>query len=159
MLAHFALPGYWAGEGPAINRMPRRVSLIAARPSVLLNLPLPDFDALAAQDPETWRWLALLSTMQLDMAIGVIDDLLIRPPRRRVAALLLRLAGARENLFMPQQLADIHVSQEQLAIIVALSRTALGDILREFVAAGMIEIEYGRVRILDREALTALLPT
>ena len=141
MLAHFALLGYWAGEGPAINRMRRRVSLIAARPSVLLNLPLAEFDALAAQEPGAWRWIALLSTMQLDLAIGVIDDLLIRSPRRRVAPLLLRLAGARENHFIPQQFADIHVSQERLAVIPVLSRTALGDMLREFVAAGIIELD------------------
>jgi hypothetical protein len=54
---------------------------------------------------------------------------------------------------------DLAIGQERLAIIVALSRTALGDILREFVAAGTVELDYGRVRILDREALTALLPT
>lgn len=155
-LAHFALPGYWAGEGPAINRMPRRISLVAARPSVLLNLPLADFDAILTRDPEGWRWLALLSTMQLDLAIGVIDDLMIRVPRARVAALLLRLAGARQGVFGTPQIADIHVSQERLAQMVVLSRTALGDMIRELAEDGVLGLDYGRIRILDREALSRI---
>jgi CRP/FNR family transcriptional regulator, cyclic AMP receptor protein len=155
-LAHFALPGYWAGEGPAINRMPRRISLLAAQPSVLLNLPLAEFDAIVARDPEGWRWLALLSTMQLDLAIGVIDDLMIRAPRARVAALLLRLAGAREGFFAAPQLADIHVSQERLAQIAVLSRTTLGDMIRQLAEDGVLSLDYGRIRILDNEALARI---
>jgi CRP/FNR family cyclic AMP-dependent transcriptional regulator len=150
------VPGYWAGEGPAINRMPRRISLLAAQPSVLLNLPLAEFDAIVARDPEGWRWLALLSTMQLDLAIGVIDDLMIRAPRARVAALLLRLAGAREGFFMAPQLADIHVSQERLAQIAVLSRTTLGKMIRELAENGVLSLDYGRIRILDNEALARI---
>lgn len=152
--AHFARPGAWFGEAAIITRMPRRVGLRATRPSLLACLPLHQFEAIAAADPLAWRWLSVLSVMHTDLAISVGDDLMIRDPRCRTVALLLRMAGCRAGETGPD--FEVDASQSDLASIVNLSRNAVGTILIELEASGMIETGYRRIRIRDATALRAL---
>jgi CRP-like cAMP-binding protein len=156
-IAYFAGPGYWIGAAPTITRDPRHVGIVAARPSVLLHLPIAEFEAIAAKDPEAWRWLAVLPIQQSLLATGVATDLMIRDPRCRLVAILLRLAGCREPLAAyPPEPEEILISQEALAVIVNLSRTALGEMLRSLEREGRIARRYRRIQ-LDRERCLELL--
>lgn len=151
---HFARPGAWFGEAAVITRMPRRVGLRATRASLLAFLSLQRFDAIAAEDPLVWRWLAILSVLHTDLAISVGDDLMIRDPRRRTIALLLRLAGCRQD--EPGPTFEIDASQGDVAAMVNLSRTAFGLILNELEAEGLIEHSYRRISITDAAAMKVL---
>ena len=137
---------------------PRQVGLVATRASLLLHPPIAEFEAIAAEDPQAWRWLAILPIQQALLATGVAEDLMIRDPRRRLLATLLRLAALRGPLAGPEPL-DIVVSQENLAAIVNLSRTATGLMLRAFEAEGLIERRYSRIRIVDAEAVASMTGT
>ena len=97
---HLAAPGFWFGEWPLIWDKPRRVTVIATRPSTLATLPLADCRAILEADPAAWRWIALLSTMTTDLSAGIVADLLLRDPVKRTAALLLRVAGVRSTVFV-----------------------------------------------------------
>lgn len=153
--AYLAGKGFWIGAHPLVLGTERQVGLVALRPSSLLNLPSTTFHAMARQDPEAWRWLAVLPLLQTSLAFGVLEDLAIRDTPRRCAAMLLRLAGCRGPT--PSQEADeIFVTQEHLAEMINLSRTALGVVLRAFESQRLIERQYGKVKI-DRERLEVLL--
>lgn len=153
---HFAGPGFWVGAAPIITHNPRNVGLLATRASVLLHLPMAEFEAIAEHMPQAWRWLAILPLQQTMLAIGIAEDLMIRDPRRRTIALMLRLAACREPLAGPEP-QEIVASQENLASIVNLSRTALGEFLRDFERQGLIERRYRRIRIDKDAALKALI--
>jgi CRP-like cAMP-binding protein len=148
LLGHFAGPGFWIGAGPRISRQPRQVGLIATRRSVLLHLPIVEFEAIAAGDPQAWRFLAMLPVQQTLLATGVAEDLMIRDPRRRLWAILLRLAShvGQDESFAA---TEITASQDDLAGIVNLSRNAVGQMLRSFEADGLIERRYRRIRLLS----------
>ena len=148
LLGHFAGPGYWIGAAPLVTGDPRQVGLIATRASLLLHLPIAEFEAIAAEEPQAWRWLAILPIQQTLLATGVAEDLMIRDPRRRLLATLLRLAALR-GPFAGSEPRDIVVSQENLAAIVNLSRTAVGLMLRAFAAEDLIDQRYNRIRILN----------
>ena len=147
--------GFWIGAHPVVLGTDRQVGLVALRPSSLLHLPTASFLRLASEDPEAWRWLAVLPLMQTTLAFGVLDDLLIRDTRRRCAAVLLRLAGCRGPGAVSEP-DDIHVTQEQLAEMLNMSRTALGEVLRWFEARGLISRRYGKLTI-DNTKLETLL--
>lgn len=146
LIGHFAGPGYWIGAAPTVLRDQRRVGVVAVRSSVLLHLPIAEFEALAQKDSQAWRWLAVLPIQQSLLATGVASDLMIRDPRRRLVAILLRLAGCRgpSATLEPQ---DILASQEDLAGIVNLSRTSLGEMLRDLEPRGLIARRYRRIAI------------
>jgi CRP/FNR family cyclic AMP-dependent transcriptional regulator len=145
--AHFARPGFWAGEAAAFTGQPRRIGLMATRQTRTLYLPLDAIHALAAADPLTWRWLALITIGHVDLAIGSADDLMLRDPQARCVAVLLRLAGCRGTPSGPEAAADIDVTQEELATLANLSRNAVGTILRCLAAQGQVRLDYRRITI------------
>lgn len=144
--AYFTGTGFWIGAHTLVTGAGRQVGLVALRPCQMLHLSGSAFLGIVQQDPEAWRWLAVLPLLQNALAFGTLEDLLIRDPRRRCAAVLLRLAGCRGPLAVSQP-EDIYVTQEQLAEMINLSRTSLGDILRAFERQGFLTRGYGKLSI------------
>lgn len=147
--------GFWIGAPTLVMGAERQVGLVALRPSTLLHLPKSAFLAMTQQDPEVWRWLSVLPLLQNVLAFGVLEDLLIRDPRRRCAAILLRLAGCRGPLAVAEP-EEVFATQEQLAEMINMSRTALGEVLRDFEAKGLILRRYGKMTV-DRLLLEGVL--
>jgi CRP-like cAMP-binding protein len=152
-IGHFMLPGTWLGQAAIITRQPRRVGVVATRPTTVLMLPASEFAAIAAGNAEAWRWLALLTVLHNDLAISVSDDLMIRDPQTRATAILLRLAGCRGGRLDLPAPAEVDASQEALARLTNLSRTTLGEMLRKYEEAGWISQSYRRLTILAPKAL------
>ncbi|MFO0990532.1 MAG: Crp/Fnr family transcriptional regulator [Hyphomicrobiales bacterium] len=155
-LAQLIFPGAWVGDAAIITGETRLVGVRTTRPSFFLNLPLASFEALAAQVPETWRYLAVLTVQALQLAINGADDLMLRDPRQRCIAVLLRLAGCRYQTFQYEDAFDIDASQEEIAHLSNLSRNAVGSILRDLQREGMVELTYKRLRLLTPDALRKL---
>ena len=153
--AYFSGNGFWIGAHTLVVGPGRQVGLVALRPSKMLHLSGSAFHSIAQQQElEAWRWLAMLPLIQVAVAMGTLTDLLIRDPKRRCAAILLRLAGCRGPVTLDEP-EEIHVTQEQLSEMMNLSRTVLGGILRNFEAQGYIARHYGRISI-NRDLLQDL---
>jgi CRP/FNR family transcriptional regulator, cyclic AMP receptor protein len=157
-LVHLAATGFWFGEWPLIWDKPRRLTVIATRPSTLATLPLTECQAILKADPAAWRWIALLSTMTSDLSAGIIADLMLRDPIKRTAAVLLRVSGVRSNVFASTEPSPVYLSQERLGHLVNLSRNSIIPILRDFVRLGFIEVKYGAILINDVKALSSTIP-
>ena len=153
-LLYFASPGFWFGEAPLIMGNARLVTVIASRPSTLATLPLADCHAILEAEPAAWRWIALMSLMTSELGSGFAADSLLRDPAKRMAALLLRLAGVRSRLFTSTRPAPILLSQDKLGQLANLSRNSVGPILRRFVARGCIRIRYGAIAVSNVRALS-----
>jgi CRP-like cAMP-binding protein len=156
--AHFGRPGVWFGEGSALTGQPRQVGAVATRDTTTLHLPLPAIRALASTDGEIWRWIAMLTSQHLGIAMGAIVDLMIRDPADRTIAVLLRLADRRLP-GGPDDPVTVDTSQEELGAMTNLSRNAVGTILRRLEAAGMVRIAYRQVTLVSPDALLARLQT
>lgn len=152
-LAHFAQPGSWIGEGAIITGRPRQVGLIATRDCKLLHLPLNDLRTILAEDPAAWRWIAVLTTVHLEVAIGAADDLMIRDHVKRFIAVLLRLAGLRYDDAPGPGLSSVHVNQDEIAYMANLARTTAGAILRDLETQGNIDLSYRKITIINAAAL------
>lgn len=152
--AHLAGKGFWIGAHTLVLGPGRQVGLVALTPCQMLHLPASLFHVIARQDGEAWRWLSVLPLLQNAVAFGTLEDLLIRDPKRRCAAILLRLAGCR-GPFAGDEPEEVFATQEQLAEMINLSRTSLGDVLRGFEAQGYISRQYGRITI-DRDLLSRI---
>jgi CRP/FNR family transcriptional regulator, cyclic AMP receptor protein len=145
-LAHIATPGNWFGEAAFLTREPRRVGLVAATESVLMNLPLHVMDRMAAEDPMAIRRFAQIAVANLDLAFRAVSDLMISQPERRIAAVLVRAAGAySEPVF--------RVSQSELGQLANASRKLVNKALKQFAASGWVETGYNAIKIRDVQAL------
>jgi CRP-like cAMP-binding protein len=156
-LGHVAGPGFWFGDPGFVLGIGRLLEIEAAGGTRLPVLRRDAFDRLARTRPEAWEGLARLSVKNSMLAMAAADDLLIREPRRRLVATLLRLAsrrGARPDL---PPLDTIPILQRELADVVNTARSSAAKTIAGLVAEGAVETSYRAIRILDPDALERIL--
>jgi CRP-like cAMP-binding protein len=147
-------PCSWHGETGLVIGAGRVVALRAVSACTVLHLPLHRVTAILSATPEHWRWIALLSAEHSLLAMQYAEDFMVRDSRRRVASVLLRLAGCTGiDAGAP---APVMVSQDDLARITNLSRGILNTILREFEEAGLVRRSYRQIDIDAPERLRRL---
>lgn len=149
---HVSRVGAWFGEAAAIRGETRMVTAVALDESRLWHLPGRVLDAMLAVDAGHWRALADLAVVNIEVLTGLLANRRFERPEPRLAALLLDLVAAD-----PPHRADpdvpIGLTQHALAAMSALSRNTVNRVLKSFEEAGLVELGYGRVRILDAAAL------
>jgi CRP-like cAMP-binding protein len=151
---HLYRPGAWFGELAHCVGKPRATTLIATRRSRCLRVPAQELEGLLNQEPELWRWLAVSLACNVKTAFCAVDDMTIRLPRRRIAAVLLRLAGSRGSGFPNvEPCREIDVTHNDIAFLANLSRSAVGENLRRLEEDGFLECSYGRIRLIDPAGL------
>ena len=158
-LIHLFRSGDWMGEIELIKGLPNVVSVKATRPSEYIHIATPDIKKLASANPETWRWIGSLAAEHLLTAMGIMDDLTIRDPSRRIAALLLRLAGVRSIDRPIEPEPEIDATQFELSHFTTLSRATIAGHLDRFEKAGLVARSYGRVKLTNTKKLREHLAT
>jgi CRP-like cAMP-binding protein len=153
--AHMLRPGFWFGVMECLTGGGRLYSHVATRASVCLHVPKRGVDKVLAADPEGWRWIGQLCAGHLALAVGSMNDLMIRSSQPRLAAILLRLAGARDVDNPLEAAPEIDASHEDLGVMANLSRSAVGRILKAFEDERLIDCGYSAIRILDQAGLRA----
>lgn len=154
----FAGAGFWIGEGSLIAREPRGTGLRATRKTQMAQLSQKAFLAIAAERPDAWRWIGLLTFFHLVSLIGLREDLCLREPEMRVIATLFRMCqphwgGPGTGPDTPNERVTIDLSQSDLAELCNVSRAFLADLLATLKREGLVEPGYGCLHILSPEAL------
>jgi CRP-like cAMP-binding protein len=156
-LAHCAGPGFWFGEVPVITGRTRAVQAVASGETRLCAIDRTEIVAMARRDSEVWRLVATLSVLNELVAIGAGEDLMIRDPRKRLVAVLLRLSGRRNAFQGTAPIPTVPVTQAELAEASTLSRSSASVVLKDLAQRGMIRTDYRSIAILDPKALEGLL--
>jgi CRP/FNR family cyclic AMP-dependent transcriptional regulator len=150
-------PGESFGELALIDGAPRSASAVALEASTLLVLPRAAFRATLDTHPTAlWRCLEAV-VRQLRRLTDVADDIALVEVRRRLAHTLLRLAdrGVVETAGHPpeQGRRPVRLTQQHLANMTGTTRESVNKQLQAFAAEGLIALEQGRVRVVDRAGL------
>lgn len=146
-------PPYWFGEISLFDGLPRTHDAFAESASTLLLLPQHDLLALLEHEPQYWRDFALLMSHKLRLAFITLEDMSLLPAAPRLARRLLLIA---ENYGESEPRRVLHLAQEQLALMLSLSRQTTNQILKELQAQGVVQLTYGEIEILDIEHLRQL---
>ena len=150
---HLVGPGAWFGENELALGKSAILEMSAAIDLSLLRLSKTQFDRVQSKHDGTWRAIAALSSMNLALAVGSLDDMMIRNPKQRLCSILLRLS-ARRNGFQGQPPMDmLPITQADLSSNANLSRSKTAAILRELSDAGAIETSYAGIELSDPRKL------
>ena len=141
--------GEWFGEGSAMKPEPRRYHVVALRPTTLLCLPLPLFVTLRETSLGFNQFLVQHLKMRLGQAMTIIEAGRTQSPEHRVALYLSRLFW--------RSTRRLNLTQEELGQLVGLSRQTVNKVLRVLEGRGIVSLDFGRVAIVDDEALNAYL--
>src|SRR5262245_18495552 len=138
----------WFGEIALFDGGVRTHDAWAEVTSTLLHLPVRHLTRILTSDPGAWQHLGRLLVRKLRIALSLLEDMALEPPRVRLARCLINLLeGYGQRKFdLPSR---VRVSQERLGMIVSLSRQTVNELLRQLEQESIIQCQRGGVRILD----------
>lgn len=145
--------GSWFGEGTLIRDTPRQADLVALRFSRVALIPYDTFDWLRHNRPAFNDFLLQQVNDRLHWFMGNYAAHGLLDTDGQVAR---ALVGMVHPLLNPRGERHLHLSQEELANLAAVSRQSCNAALARFKAAGLVQSEYGGVVVLDLPGLQKL---
>ena len=142
--------GGWFGEGTVMKREPYRYNVQALRKSLVAGLPVDTFHWLLDHSIGFNRFVMNQLNERLAHFILAIEADRTPSPEQRVARNLAALANP---VLFPGVGGVLRITQQELAYLVGLSRQRVNEALKALAAQGLLQIEYGGLRILDLPAL------
>jgi CRP/FNR family transcriptional regulator, cyclic AMP receptor protein len=146
-----AADGSWFGEGSVLKDEPRKYDLVAVRETRLAMMPRATFMWLFENSTGFNRFLVRQFNERMGQFIATIEYDRILTPKERVAR---NLSWFFNPVLYPKVRTWVEISQEELALLVGLSRQVVNRSLRSLEEEGLIRLEHGRIVALDMEALT-----
>ncbi|WCM23441.1 Crp/Fnr family transcriptional regulator [Paraburkholderia bryophila] len=147
-------PVNWFGEIGLFDNRPRTHNAYAERDSVLFHVTRAVLAAMLERTPAYWHVFGLLLTQKLRLAFDAIEEAALLPAAQRVARRLLLMAGGYGE---PGALRRVlKVPQEDLAMMLALSRQTINQVLKQFETQGALKLGYAEIEIADVKKLGAL---
>ncbi len=143
-------PGGWIGEGTAIKRETYRYNVQALRKSRVAGLPLDTFHWLLDHSIGFNRFVMNQINERLGQFIAGREIDRMTDPDIRVAR---SLAALMNPVLYPGFSNVLHITQQELAYLVGLSRQRVNESLTILAACEVVAVEYGGLRVLNLQAL------
>ncbi|WCM86290.1 Crp/Fnr family transcriptional regulator [Acidovorax sp. NCPPB 3576] len=156
LLTRLEVPA-WFGEIALFDGSVRTHDAHAATPgTLLLHVPQEPLLAHLARHPQHWHALALLLTDKLRTALVALEEMALLPAPQRVAwRLALMAEGYGQWTDGARSRRVIALSQEELSLMLALSRQTINQILQDLQARGLLQVHRGEIEVCDLPALRA----
>jgi CRP-like cAMP-binding protein len=142
--------GGWFGEGSLLRDKHRRYDVVTLRESRVAYMPSATFHWLLDSNIGFNRFLLIQLNERLAQFIAMVEHERLLEPDARVAR---SLAGLFNPLLYPDQATDRQLSQEELGYLCGVSRQRVNQALQRLEKAGLLKVDYGRIRIVDLEGL------
>jgi CRP/FNR family transcriptional regulator, cyclic AMP receptor protein len=139
-------PGGWFGEGSLLKDEPRKYDVVALRDTRIAWMPRVTFDWLLGTSIPFNRFLLLQLNERLGQFIALLEYERLLEPDARVARCLAELFNP---LLYPGHREQLEISQEEIGYLSGVSRQRVNQALQVLAREGLLEIEYGSVRIRD----------
>jgi CRP/FNR family transcriptional regulator, cyclic AMP receptor protein len=139
-------PGGWFGEGSLLKSEPRKYDIVALRDTRIAWMPRATFDWLLGSSIAFNRFLLLQLNERLGQFIGLVEYERLLEPDARVARCLAEMFNP---YLYPGHREQLDISQEEIGYLCGVSRQRVNQALQVLARAGLLEAEYGSIRILD----------
>lgn len=159
LLVHVAGPGFWFGELSTLSEHLPAVTSVSRGASQVLVLPVAEFNRICEEDPSFFRACAQLALKRYAMVTRLLAQSQWLP---KEAYLRIRLADLVDLWRMDKDIdgpVDVAISQSDLASMVGTSRQTVNALLQRLETAGLIQVRFRKIRILDPHALRDGHPT
>jgi CRP-like cAMP-binding protein len=150
VLSHMLRSGEWFGTASVLLERGRRITAVARTDVDLLRVPGDELRALLRRRPQWFAELGRDTIYNMDLAMQIAADLLVRDASARCAAVLLRLAGRRWASGPDADLpSEIPASQTELAMLCNLSRNTFSRVVRGFSSRRLVTLDYRSLTVND----------
>jgi len=142
--------GGWIGEGSLLKHEARKYDIVALRDSVIARMPAATFAWLLDTSIPFNRYLLDQLNERVAQFIGKAEYDRLLDPDARVARCLAELFNP---LLYPGMGMRLTITQEEVGYLARVSRQRANQALRKLEEAGLLQVEYGAVRVLDLDGL------
>ena len=143
-------PGGWFGEGSLLKNEARKYDIVALRDTRMAWMPRSTFDWLLAGSIAFNRFLLMQLNERLGQFIGLVEYERLLEPDARVARCLAEMFNP--HLY-PGHRERLDISQEEIGYLCGVSRQRVNQALQVLSRAGLVELDYGGIRIIDLTGL------
>jgi CRP/FNR family cyclic AMP-dependent transcriptional regulator len=147
-------PPNWFGEITLFDRMNRTHHAYAVGDTVLVHIKGNILDQILEKEPHYWQNFGQLLTEKLRILLDQAEDLALRTTAQRLAKRLVLFADNYGN-WKDRSRRTINIPQEQLAMMLFITRQTTNQILKDLERQGLIKLVYGAIEIIDFEGLGA----
>lgn len=146
--------GNWFGEISLLDGQPRTHDAHAQGPTSLLKVAKADFEQVFMQHPDGSQHIMRLLCQRVRATFNLIDESGCLSLKGQLCKRLSLMYQGLEE----QQLnnKEITISQDALAQLIHSSRQTVNKILQSLQTEKVIKLRYGKVMILDKNALERL---
>src|SRR5439155_19007504 len=142
--------GGWFGEGTVMKNESYRYNIQALRRSVVAGITVETFHGLLKRSIGFNGFVMHQLNERLGQFIAAREIDRMTNPDERVAR---SLAALFHPILYPGVGEVLRITQQELGYLVGLSRQRVNESLAALQDAAIVRIEYGGLRVLDREAL------
>lgn len=148
-LATLLGPGQWFGEAPLLDEKARAFTAMAHSECRIAVVTATAFNAVITTHPEALLAITKLVCARYRQSLAWIEDNVLQSLEVRLARRILALCPEGATA-LPR------VSQELLASQLGVSRPTLNRQLAQWARLNLLSVGYGRLQVIDREALRRL---
>lgn len=150
------LPGDFHGLAPVLSQEPYIYTVVCKGKTVLVRISGEVLrDIIKTNGHLSFSLFNALERRYIH-ALNLLASAAVSSIQARIAALLLRSIDARSVL--GRGTAEVNLSQDEIATMLGTRRQVVNRALREMTAEGAIQVQYGRIAIVDREKLDEMAP-
>lgn len=142
--------GSWFGEGAVLKSEMRPYSVVAIKDSRIAYVPRETFLWLLGRNHGFSRYVIDQLNARCGYYVGLVHNFRLHEAAARVAFCVAELF---HRQLYPATERTLALSQEELGRLSGLSRQNTNRALRELAEAGMIEMEYGAIVVIDLDGL------
>lgn len=142
--------GGWFGEGSLLKTDPRKYDVVALRESRVAYMNRSTFQWLLDHSIPFNRFLIIQLNERLGQFIGMMEHERLLDTDARLARCL---ASMFNPVLYPGISHEIKISQEEIGFLAGVSRQRVNQALRKLEEAGLLQIDYGSVTILNLDRL------
>jgi len=153
-LIHVCEPGFWFAEYAALTGSATLGTFFAHTPAKVLLLPKVQLDRILADEPRYYEAFARLALDRYAILVRMLTEVRDLTPDARLRGRLALLVQMRMKERPQAGAVSLAVSQADLARMVGVSRQTLNTLLAGLGQAGLIEVGFRRIRVLDAARLT-----
>lgn len=143
--------GGWLGEGAVLKHEPRPYEVVALQASRIAFMPVETFDWLVDDSRSFSRYLIDQLNERLGQFVALVEH------QRMHDGAACMVAAAIAELFNPRFAAPsspaVKISQEEVGRLSGLSRQMVSRALRHLRQAGVLQVRYGTIRVIDMDGL------
>jgi CRP-like cAMP-binding protein len=145
--------GAWMGEGAVLKGEPRPYDVVAIGDSVVAFMPRTTFLWLLAESHPFALWMIQQLNARLGYYVALVQSVRLNDTTKQIAYCLAELFNP--NLY-PTERKQISISQEEIGHLSGVSRSIANRALRQLHDQGVIRMRYGKIEVLDLNALNKM---